>query len=331
MKCIRFLQNTLPEASTGFLYKMLRKKNIKLNDAKCDGTEVLHQNDHIKIFFSDETFLKLGGKAVTSVQINENIANPSNSNTNSDSLKQNQKHSLKLSDQDFQDLSRRILYENEDFLFLNKKSGELSQKAHANDVSINEMLIAFLEKRDHTDFSRMKPSVINRLDRNTSGIILFGKTVRGLQTGAEIMRTHDGNKCYHAICVDPSHRIPEQKTVMEGYLVKDQKSNTVQFHKNEISNSKYMKQTVRVLKRSGDLCLVEIVLHTGRSHQIRVSLAHIGAPVLMDSKYGIDAENQKYRSIFMRYTPLLLHSYSFRYEGQGIVAPEPAYFEKVMR
>ena len=151
----KFLKKAFPNAGTGFLYKMLRKKNITLNGKKAEGKEILAQGDEIKCFFSEETFSSLSG-----IEDRE---------TTSDYRKAYR--SLK-------DIS--VLYEDEDILLLNKPAGVLTQKAKPEDLSLNEWLIGHLLATDaitEADLATFHPSVCNRLDRNTSGIVLCAESL----------------------------------------------------------------------------------------------------------------------------------------------------------
>ena len=149
---------------------MLRKKNIVLNDKKADGTEKLQLHDNVKLYLSEETYLKFAGTP-------EDIA-----------MKE------KLPHIDLTNLPFQILYEDEDVLMINKPAGMLSQKAKPEDISANEYMLAYLlasEAVKKDDFKTFRPSICNRLDRNTSGILIAGKTLKGLQQMSEKLRTRE--------------------------------------------------------------------------------------------------------------------------------------------
>ena len=140
----KYLKKYLKEAPGSFIYKMLRKKNIVLNGKKADGTEKLSAGDEIKLFFAEDTLQKFTGETAVS-----------------DMPKFPVKSNLE------------ILFEDEDILILNKPAGELSQKAEAKDVSMNEYALGYLQQSGAITAESLKvfkPSVCNRLDRNTSGI-----------------------------------------------------------------------------------------------------------------------------------------------------------------
>ncbi|MDE6700251.1 MAG: RluA family pseudouridine synthase, partial [Acetatifactor sp.] len=150
----KFLHKCLPEAQNSFLYKMLRKKNITLNGKRAEGRELLQQGDVVRMFFAEETFLKFSGQSGKSEY-------------------------LKAYRQ-LEDIS--VIYEDKERVILNKPAGVLSQKAKDSDLSLNEWLIGYLLETGAItagELCTFKPSVCNRLDRNTSGLVLCGKTLHG--------------------------------------------------------------------------------------------------------------------------------------------------------
>ena len=158
-KCVKYICRILPNAGTSFVYKMLRKKNITLNGKKTDGTECLKPGDTIRIFFAEETFLKFSGTD-TQAEKKQGLT---------------QAHALQ---------KERILYEDANILLYNKPAGLLSQKAEPDDISVNEMFLAYLlqeGKLTQEQMATCTPSICNRLDRNTSGLLAAGKTLKGLQ------------------------------------------------------------------------------------------------------------------------------------------------------
>ena len=204
----KYLKKLLPNASTGFLYKMLRKKNITLYFKKANGTEILKTNDSIKIFFSDETFEKF------SVDL--------------EALKKDFEYLKKL---ELKEIT--IVYEDEDILAASKPVDMLSQKAPPNDISANERLIGFLirtEKQSFDEFTSFRPSICNRLDRNTTGLILMGKSLKGLQYLSQVLKNRTVNKYYLAIV----EGIVSDSIEISGYLKKDEQTNKVTISDSQI-------------------------------------------------------------------------------------------------
>ena len=145
----KLLARYLKEAPKSFLYKMLRKKNITLNGKKADGSEKVQAGDQIRIFLSDETYAKLAGNAVQNA--------PRYPVTSLD-----------------------IIHEDDHILLINKPSGMLTQKAKPSDLSLNEYMLGYLQQSGQwsgEEEGSFRPSVCNRLDRNTSGIVICGKTL----------------------------------------------------------------------------------------------------------------------------------------------------------
>ena len=191
------------------LYKMLRKKNITLNNSKATGDEKLKCGDIIKIFFSDETFEKFS--ADNNRTVNDDYYN-----------------------RIYRPLD--IIYENSDVIFINKPSGMLSQKAKPEDVSLVEYLIAHLIHKGELnagDLASFKPGICNRLDRNTSGIVAAGKTTKGLQQLSEAFKQRTLGKYY--LCIVKGN--VDKCALIKGYLYKDNKTNKVTISRTETKDS----------------------------------------------------------------------------------------------
>ena len=273
----RILTRLFPNAGKGFIFKMLRKKNIVLNGKKAEGTEKLNEGDEIKIFLSDETFAKMSGQ-------NEVGANSGSSENEPETFKKPQNGS---SGRDFaRMISDMTVYEDEDIIVLNKPEGVLSQKAKDSDISLNEMLTAYMLEKGEIDEEQLrtfKPSMCNRLDRNTTGLICGGKSLKGLQFLSEIFRDRTVDKYY--LCVVKG-KVEGFKRI-EGYLVKDEKTNTVKVQKQQGGkDAVHIVTEYRPVKKEEDRTVLEVKLITGKSHQIRAHLASIGHPIAGDAKYG---------------------------------------------
>ena len=159
----KYLAKFMPEAPKSFFYKMMRKKNIVLNGKKAAGMEKLAAGDVVKLFLADDTIDKFRGIAGAEKQY------ISKADTTS------KKQRVKLD----------IIFEDEDILVVNKPVDMLSQKADKNDISLVEHITWYLEsQKDNEDkaFQGFKPGICNRLDRNTSGLIVAGKSIKGLQS-----------------------------------------------------------------------------------------------------------------------------------------------------
>lgn len=296
----KFLGKLLKEAPASFYYKMLRKKNIVLNGKKATGNEKLAMGDSVKLFLSDETFEKFTGRQPAEDMV---ISVPS--------------------------IPLEIVYENHDVLAINKPAGMLSQKAKKEDISANEYILQYLLESGTITAESLhtfKPSVCNRLDRNTSGILVAGKTLNGLQQMSKSFRERSMEKYYLAIVAG---HISKPRRI-EGFLKKDEKNNQVTILSEPSNDAKPIITEYRPLKLVGQVTLLEVHLITGRSHQIRAHLASIGHPVIGDTKYG----NPRLNREFLKnagVTHQLLHAYRlFLADGTKIQADAPKEFERAL-
>lgn len=258
----KYLKKYLKEAGSGFLYKMLRKKNILLNEKKAEGNEVLQQGDIITLYLADETIEKFRGSQEKEIIIPKKITK-------------------KLD----------IIYEDEDYLILNKPAGVLSQKADAKDISMVEYLLEYLlDSRQITkeELQTFRPSVCNRLDRNTSGLILAGKTLIGLQELSRILKDRSLNKYYLALVKGKVIKRQHCKA----YLWKNKKTNQVTILQTSRADAEFIETAYEPLWVGNDCTLLKVELITGKSHQIRAHLASLGYPLAGDPKYGDKSWNQ---------------------------------------
>lgn len=308
----------LDRAPQSFVYKMLRKKNIVLNDKKAKGSEILKENDRICLYLSDETITKFQGAQASSASA------PS------------------VSEQALEDFRTRIVFEDENILAVNKPKEMLSQKAAPSDCSLNELVCAYLEQKAEKDPEtqlRFQPGISNRLDRNTSGLVLAGKNPAAARELNRAIRERDLEKWY--LCL-VNGRLEDAQT-LDGWLVKNEASNTVRVIANEeeAKEGAVCIQTAYEPLVSGDgLTLLAVKLITGKSHQIRAHLASIGHPLIGDGKYGDRGRNAKFRE---RYglSFQLLHAQRIVFQtmkeplsylnGTEICAPLPKRFGEILK
>ena len=301
----KYLKKLLPNATTSFLYKMMRKKNIVINKKKVEGNEKLKAGDVVSIFLSDETFEKFH---VNLEELKKEY----------DALK-----SLGLN-------GLKIVYEDNEMVVADKPYNMLSQKASDKDLSANEYLLGYMIKKGELSFEEyqtFRPSVVNRLDRNTTGLLLFGKTLNALQQLGEGIRERTIEKYYRAVVAGEL----KEELELKGYLLKDEKTNKVSFYKEQVENSDYIETGVKPIKFNNGLTLVEIHLVTGKTHQIRLHLSTIGHPILGDMKYGDANINKKYYDSH-KVNHQLLHAYRLEFPDGKVVTAEPAgIFEKLLK
>ncbi len=273
----KYLKKLLSNAGSSFIYKMLRKKNIVLNGKKADGTEKLSEGDQVKLFLSDETFEKFAA------------------NQEADGTYE----ALKRLSGDFRSGSRKlqVIYEDEDVIVIDKPVGMLSQKAKPEDISANEYILAWLiaeDKLTAEQFRTFRPSVCNRLDRNTSGLLIAGKTLKGLQEMAEALKERSVQKYY---CCIVKGEVKDELYV-KGWLKKDEASNRVEILPETADVGEDFKQietAYRPIQVKNGYTELEVHLITGRSHQIRAHLASLGHPIVGDTKYGDARINDIFR------------------------------------
>lgn len=306
----KYLHKLLPKAPASFFYKMLRKKNIVLNGKKAEGKEKLSIGDEISLFLSEETFLSF-----------------------QDSL-QKESEFIKAY-QTLKDI--QIVFENQNMLIVNKPSGILTQKSKDSDLSLNEWLIGYLlfsNAITRESLRTFKPSVCNRLDRNTSGLVLCSKTLKGSQRLSMLIRERKVHKFYRLFVKGSV----EKEELLKGYLVKDELTNKVTVSGTPIEQGAYIKTRFYPVQKLSDMTYLEVELITGKTHQIRAHMASVGHPILMDYKYGDHKFNEKYKDRFPAQGQLL-HAYRLEFskeesllEGAGpvFIAEEPSVFQKLL-
>lgn len=308
----KYLFLFLDKAPRSFVYKMLRKKNIILNDKKAQGNEILKEGDRISLYLADETIAKF-----------QDAKDPASETRVSG-----------------QRLKKLIAYEDEMILAMNKPSGMLSQRAAPGDVSLNDLLTAYLRGTVDAAFT---PGIANRLDRNTTGLVLAGKNLAASREISEAIKDRRIEKTYLCLVkgvVSGSHRI-------DGYLVKDEKTNTVTVFSEKpegtekISgkeNAARIQTGYRAVCEADQVTLLEVDLITGKSHQIRAHLASIGHPILGDGKYGDPKINKELKEK-CGLNRQLLHAHRVVFHGmkgeleylneKEIKAPLPEDFRKI--
>lgn len=290
----RFLMKFFPEASKGFLEKMLRKKRIKRNGKRADPKDMVAVGDELLFYFSDETYNQFRGikkgdapkEAPLPPALRRMMAEP--------------------------------LWENGDCIVLNKPAGFLSQPDTSGKPSVADAIQRFLP---HS--GTFHPAPANRLDYGTSGIILVPKNYEAQKKIMAAIRERAVSKEYLALV----HGTLTQPLELKTRLTKDEQANRVTAGHAGVEAS----LSCTPLASHEGLTLVSVDLHTGRSHQIRVQLAQAGYPVVGDSKYG---QAKKDLSLKRRFhlNHQLLHSvrYALPQAGIDVRAPLPQDFEEIL-
>ncbi|WZL71821.1 RluA family pseudouridine synthase [Clostridiaceae bacterium 35-E11] len=276
----KFLRKYMPKASLSFIYKMIRKKNIKVNEKRINNDYMLQAKDRIQLYLSEETIQKfLDKKEVQQVAP-----------------------------------TFGIVYEDENILLVEKPQGLLVHEDihESKNTLINQVIKYLFDKKEYDPEieKTFVPASVNRLDRNTSGIVMIGKNNETLQNLNEMIRSRNAIKKYYLTIVAGHIR---SKGELKGYLLKDEKSNKVSITEEQIPKAKFMHTIYNPIQTNGKYSLLEVEIITGRTHQIRLHLASTGNPIIGDEKYGDKKINQSFRQEFDLKNQFL-HAYKIYFE-----------------
>lgn len=266
----KFLQKAVKGLPTSMMYKLIRQKKIKLNRKRAEPNVILCEGDTLQLFIREEFF---------------------DSPERDDSALSRIRPKLD------------IVYEDENIMLLNKRPGVL---VHEDTAGAENTLVlhmkAYLYQRGEYDpegEQSFAPALCNRIDRNTGGIVIAAKNAESLRVMNEKIRENEITKCY--LCLVHGTPKPRQAT-LTGYLRKDAAKNLVEVRDRPFEGAKNIITRYRVLEVRGDRSLLEVELVTGRTHQIRAHMAHIGHPLIGDGKYGVNRnekrEGYKYQALY---------------------------------
>ena len=278
----KYVFKILKTAPKSFVYKLFRKKDIKVNGHHEDNKFRISTDDVVAIYITDQQFDEFE---------KEKELNPN----------------TKIKDW--------IIYEDKNVLFVNKPRGLLVQKSSPQDESLDQLVVEYLMATNQYDPNKERgfvPGPAHRLDRNTSGLVAFGKTRDALNLLFELFKNHDLiNKHYLALVVG---QVEKEKDTIDAPLLKDEENNMVTVSR----NGKTAKTVYKLIKKYQDYSLLDVTLLTGRTHQIRVHMAYIRHPIVGDSKYGDFKVNKLFKQQF-GFSSQFLHAYKM---GFGDL-PEP--------
>ncbi len=289
----RYLMKLLPKAGKGFLQKMLRKKNIKLNSKKASPSDLLKDGDVVEIFFSDETFNKFSDKAPFEKEVPKALLS----------------------------LFESPVYSNDDFLAVNKPAGVLTQPDITKDPALSDAAVAVIGK-DGT----FSPAPLTRLDRGTTGIVIFPKNYQAQKRALSAIRKKSEEdsltKKYYLALVHGEIRTPGK---LEGAIQKDDNNRVSLTDKGKKAELFY-----EPLLTGNGYTLLRVDLRTGRTHQIRAQLEKNQTPIVGDQKYGDRKINQ-----FWHLDHQLLHAAEYVLKDEeglllDVRAPLPKDFKDIL-
>lgn len=256
----KFLQKTTVHLPSSLMYKMIRKKRIKINGKRCGASTVLQLSDHVACYINDEFFSDQPDLAFLSSK-----------------------------------LELDIVYEDANILLLNKPVGlDVHQSENAaTDNLIDQVKHYLYQKKEYLPEKEngFSPALCNRIDRNTQGIVIAAKTAEALRIINRKIKEREIEKYY--LCLVEGVPTPEHHVLLH-YWKKDSNHRKAQISNTPLPGTKEIKTEYTVMRSSHQRSLLEVRLHTGRFHQIRADMAFIGHPLVGDRKYG-GSGDEKYQ------------------------------------
>lgn len=257
----KFIAKSIPTLPKSLMYKLIRKKDIKLNGKRCEISSRLNVGDKVDVYINDK---------LNSVEKDFSFMNAP------------------------PDID--IVFEDENVLIVNKPSGLTvhCDNEHEPDTLVNRIKHYLYDSKCYNPDAEntFVPALCSRLDKNTSGLVISAKNAAALREVNKCIRENKVNKIYHCVCVGIP---PKNEDTLVAYHFKESSGNIVKISSSPIDGYKMIKTGYRLLRYNDSLSLLEVKLYTGKTHQIRAHLASIGFPILGDNKYGNLSVNRQYR------------------------------------
>lgn len=258
----KFLLKKFKTMPKKMAYMYIRKKCVKVNGKKATPEVMLKENDLLTFYIKDEFFDNIQEENYEFLKAPKNL---------------------------------KIIYEDENIILLDKKPGVIvhQDKSYHFDCLLLRLQHYLYDNGEYNpkEENCFAPALVNRIDRNTGGIVIGAKNAESLRILNQKMKDRELHKFYLCLLIN---RPKKDNAILSDYLIKNEKTNKVTVLKNEKQGAKKILTKYSVLKTNNNLTLCEVELLTGRTHQIRAHMSSIGCPILGDNKYGNKKLNQKY-------------------------------------